>query len=46
MKNKYIQWATLNGEELDTLWITHQDIESGGKLVLKMGPKANRNWGI
>ena len=45
-ENKYIQSATLNGEELDTLWITHQDIESGGKLVLKMGPKANRNWGI
>jgi len=45
-ENKYIQSATLNGEELDTLWITHQDIESGGKLVLKMGSKANRNWGI
>ena len=45
-ENKYIQSATLNGEELDTLWITHQDIENGGKLVLKMGPKANRNWGI
>ena len=44
--NKYIQSATLNGEELNTPWITHQAILQGGKLVFEMGPKANKNWGL
>ncbi len=45
-ENKYIQSATLNGQPLDKPWISHQVIENGGKLVLEMGPKANRQWGI
>ena len=44
-ENKYIQSATLNGVELNQPWFNHKDIESGGKLVLVMGNKANRNWG-
>lgn len=44
-ENKYIQSATLNNKPLDKPWISHQDLMSGGKLVLHMGPKANRNWG-
>ncbi len=45
-ENKYIQSATLNGETLTTPNISHEAIENGGKLVLEMGPKANRQWGI
>jgi predicted alpha-1,2-mannosidase len=44
-KNIYIQSATLNGKSLDKPWIYHSQIVKGGKLVLKMGPKPNKNWG-
>lgn len=43
--NKYIQSATLNGKEWNKPWFSHEDIENGGKLVLVMGPKANKSWG-
>ena len=44
-ENKYIQSATLNGKDWNKPWFSHQDLINGGKLVLKMGSKANRNWG-
>ncbi len=44
-QNKYIQSATLNGEQLNKPWFTQQDIEKGGKLELQMGPRPNKNWG-
>ncbi len=44
-ENKYIQSATLNGETLETPWITHEALISGGRLVFEMGPKANKSWG-
>jgi predicted alpha-1,2-mannosidase len=44
-ENKYVQSATLNGKEWNNAWINHSDIINGGVLVMKMGPKANRNWG-
>jgi len=44
-ENKYIQTASLNGKPLDKPWISHDAVASGGKLVLEMGPKANRAWG-
>ncbi len=43
--NKYIQSATLNGQEWNKPWFSHDDIKNGGKLVLVMGPKANEKWG-
>ena len=43
--NKYIQSATLNGIKWDKPWFNHSDITNGGKLVLVMGDKVNRNWG-
>jgi predicted alpha-1,2-mannosidase len=43
--NKYIQSATLNGKEWNKPWFSQSDIENGGKLVLVMGDKANKNWG-
>ncbi len=45
-ENKYIQSATLNGEALNTHFITHEALMNDGKLVLEMGPKANRSWGV
>jgi len=44
-ENKYIQSATLNGKEWNKPWFKHDDIKNGGKLIVKMGPKANREWG-
>ncbi len=44
-ENKYIQSATLNGNTWDKPWFSHQDLANGGKLVVEMGPKANRSWG-
>jgi predicted alpha-1,2-mannosidase len=43
--NKYIQSATLNGKEWNKPWFAQSDIQNGGKLVLVMGDKANKNWG-
>ena len=44
-RKKYIQSATLNGNELNQTTITHNDITEGGKLVLEMGDKPNKEWG-
>ncbi len=37
-ENRYIQSMKLNGKPLKRYWITHQEIVSGGKLKMKMGP--------
>lgn len=42
---KYIQSATLNGKEWNKPWFRQQDIRNGGRLVLKMGDKPEKNWG-
>lgn len=43
--NKYIQSASLNGQEWNKPWFSHDDIKNGGKLVLVMGNTPNRAWG-
>lgn len=43
--NKYIQSASLNGQEWNKPWFNHDDIKNGGKLVLVMGNKPNKTWG-
>ena len=43
-ENKYIQGATLNGSSLDRAFIRHSELMQGGKLVLTMGPKPNKEW--
>jgi len=45
-ENKYIQSATWNGEKLDSHLISHEAIMKGGKLMLEMGPNANKSWGL
>jgi predicted alpha-1,2-mannosidase len=43
-KNMYIQSATLNGQPHTHSWITHDQIVSGGTLVLQMGQEPSK-WG-
>ena len=43
--NRYIQSATLNGENLTKPWFYHSELVKGGKLTLAMGDKPNMNWG-
>ena len=45
-KNIYVQSALLNGKEYSKSYITHNEIMSGGSLVLTMGEKPNKNWGV
>lgn len=44
--NKYIQSAILNGEKWEKPWFSHEDIKNGGKLVLIMGNRPNKAWGV
>lgn len=44
--NVYIQSATLNGKPLFKPWFTHHDLLNGGTLLLKMGDRPNKTWGI
>ncbi|MBR1410304.1 MAG: GH92 family glycosyl hydrolase [Prevotella sp.] len=41
-ENKYIQSARLNGNELKTPFISHEDIMQGGVLELQMGYRPNK----
>ena len=43
-KTKYIQSAQLNGAAREHATLTHQEILSGGELVLQMGERPNRSW--
>ena len=45
LRHKYIQSATLNGKPLNKPWFSQKDIEDGGVLELKMGPRPNKEWG-
>ncbi len=44
-ENKYIQSANVNGKLLDKVWLYHDVVSGGGKLVLQMGSKPNKSWG-
>jgi predicted alpha-1,2-mannosidase len=43
-ENVYVQSATLNGRPLNRAWLKHAEVASGGRLVLRMGPKPPA-WG-
>ena len=45
-ENRYIQSATLNGKEHNTFFLPHEQVTKGGKLILEMGDKPNKSWGI
>ena len=43
--NKYIRSAKLNGRVLDEPFLSHEELMSGGTLVLEMGSEPNKEWG-
>ena len=45
-KPRTLVYVACPGERLEKPWISHDAVINGGKLVLEMGPKANKNWGI
>lgn len=44
-KNIFVQSATWNGQPYNRAYITHDMIAHGGRLVLTMGSKPNKEWG-
>ncbi len=44
-RNQYIQSASLDGKPLNKPYVRAADVLDGGKLVLEMGPRPNKNWG-
>lgn len=44
--NRYIQRAWLNGKPYIHCYIDHASIAAGGTLILEMGSKPNKSWGI
>ena len=43
-ENRYIQSASLNDGKHSRPWIYHDTLVNGGRLVLELGPKPNKNW--
>lgn len=43
--NKYIQSAFINGKEIFTPFISHEQIMSGATLELELGKYPNKEWG-
>ena len=41
----YIQSATLNGQPFTRTYLLHEELAKGGKLILQMADKPNKNWG-
>ena len=41
-ENKYVQSVKLNGETLNRMYLLHNEIVTGGELVLEMGPEPNK----
>ncbi|WP_275901496.1 carbohydrate-binding protein [Cohnella algarum] len=43
--NRFIQSASLNGQNFDQAWISYADIMAGGTLAFEMGDTPNTSWG-
>jgi len=41
----YVQSVTLNGKPLDRMWVRHEDIAHGGRLVFTLGSEPNKDLG-
>ena len=42
----YVWKVTLNGKVINRLWITHEEIVNGGKLVIEAAAEPNKSLGI
>lgn len=45
-ENKYVQSAMLNGKTLKSFSFPASELLKGGELILKMGNKPNKKWGV
>jgi predicted alpha-1,2-mannosidase len=45
-KNRYIKAMTLNGKPYTRSYIRHQDLLTGGTLVIDMSDKPSTTWGV
>ena len=45
LNNFYVQSCSLNGDPLETPFISYQEIMNGGELVFDMGSQPKKNWG-
>jgi len=45
-ENIYIQKATLNGRIYNKCFLSHDQLINGGTLILTMGQKPNKSWGL
>ena len=43
-QNMYIQSVAINGKPLNKPWFYHRQLIAGGNLLLKLGPKPNKQW--
>ena len=41
----YIKSVTLNGNPLNRNWLTHEELTSGGKLIIETAATPNEDWG-
>ena len=41
----YVKSATLNGKALSRNWLTHEEVTSGGNLIIETSDKPNKDWG-
>ncbi len=44
-RNKYIQFASLNGKVYENSYLTHEQIMKGGKIIFMMNDVPNKIWG-
>lgn len=44
-ENVYIQKVTLNGKSLDRTWITHEEIQNGGEMIITASKTPNMKLG-
>lgn len=45
-KNRYVQKVKLNGQEINKLYLTHEQLMQGGELVFDMGSEPNLERGM
>ena len=45
-ENRYVQKVSLNGQIIDKLYLTHEQLMQGGELVFEMGSTPNMKRGM
>ncbi|HNX34905.1 MAG TPA: GH92 family glycosyl hydrolase [Kiritimatiellia bacterium] len=45
-EHKYIQSVRLNGKPWNKTWFPHEALVNGGSIVLELGDRPNKTWGV